>query len=358
MESSRSSAQLAVPRTMQAVLQRAYGSVEVLEVGRATVPSPGPDQVLVRVHATSVHPDVWHVVAGRPGVLRYMGAGRARPKCPIPGTDLSGVVVAVGAEVTRFSPGDEVFGETSLGMQWKNGAAYAEYATAPQASLAHKPSRVSFEQAASVPTSGYIAYLNLAGGRLVEPRSRVLINGAGGGVGCIALQLCKAWGAEVTAVDHGGKEEFLRQLGADHFVDHMRDDFTRQNVRYDLIFDVPGNHPFRSCQRALRPRGKYVLIGHEHFGAAKTGFFGLIPKMLGLMVRALFSKQLLRPSVSMPSKQDCMEALALMMAEEKLTPPVHRSYALSDVKSAFVEMMDGDLRGKVVLVPPLSAMDG
>jgi NADPH:quinone reductase-like Zn-dependent oxidoreductase len=239
---------------MKAIVQDGYGSPhEVLHLRDVERPEPKDDEVLVRVHAASVHPDVWHMVWGRPYVLRLMGAGLSGPRSLIPGTDLAGRVESVGAAVTRFRPGDEVFGETVRGYQWHNGGAYAEYAAVHEESVALKPSNVSFEQAAAVPTSALIVLQNLRGPAKVRPGQRVLINGAAGGVGAFALQLAKAEGAEVTGVDSTDKLGLLRSIGADRVIDFTRHDFTIDAQRYDLILDIPGNHPFSEVRRALTP---------------------------------------------------------------------------------------------------------
>src|SRR6476661_8720291 len=182
---------------MRAIVQRAYGSVDDLHLDDLPRPESADDEVLVRVRVASVHPDVWHVVTGRPTVLRLMGSGVRRPKQPVPGTDVAGVVESVGAAVTRFSLGDEVFGETIRGVGWRNGGAFAELATVPEEGLAPKPSGVSFEEASGVPTAGLIALNNLPQ-RRVPPGSRVLVNGAAGGVGAFAVQLANSYEAEVT----------------------------------------------------------------------------------------------------------------------------------------------------------------
>ena len=240
---------------MKAIVQHRYGSVDDLALSEVPRPEPAADEVLVRVRAASVHPDVWHVVAGRPAVLRLMGSGVRRPRERVPGTDVAGVVESVGSAVTRFEPGDEVFGETIRGVQWRNGGAFAEYATAPEEGLALKPSGVSFEEAAAVPTVGLIALNNLPR-RRVPSGSRVLVNGAAGGVGAIAVQLAKSYGAEVTGVDHASKLALVRSLGADRVIDYTSEDFTRAGEQWDLIFDVPGNHSFKAIRRALDPRGQ------------------------------------------------------------------------------------------------------
>ena len=201
---------------MKAVVQDRYGSPDdVLQLREIDKPVVGDNEVLVRVRAASVHPDVWHVVTGRPYVLRLMGAGLLKPKNPVPGTDVAGLVESVGKDVTRFRPGDEVFGETHSKLQWRNGGAFAEYVSVPQDTLALKPEGIAFEQAAAVPTSGFIALHNLQDGGQIQPGESVLINGAGGGVGTIAVQLAKAYGARVTGVDTTEKMELVRSLGAD-----------------------------------------------------------------------------------------------------------------------------------------------
>ena len=208
---------------MEAILQSRYGPIDDLQLGQVARPVPAEDEVLVRVRAASVHPDVWHVVTGQPAVLRLMGSGVRHPKEQVPGTDVAGVVESVGRAVTQFRPGDEVFGKTVRGVQWRNGGAFAEYATAPEDGVALKPAGVSFEEAAAVPTAGLIALNNLPQ-RRVPPGSRVLVNGAAGGVGAFAVQLAKAYGAEVTGVDHRSKLALVRSLGADRTIDYTRED--------------------------------------------------------------------------------------------------------------------------------------
>jgi len=336
---------------MKAVVQEGYGSLDALQVQEVEKPAPGDDEVLVRVRAASVHPDVWHVVSGRPYVLRLMGAGFFKPKNPIPGTDMAGVVEAVGKNATRFQLGDEVFGETIGSMQWINGGAYAEYVTAAEECLALKPANVTFEQAASVPTSGYIALLNLAEVRQLGPGQEVLVNGAGGGVGALALQIAKAHGARVTAVDSTKKLGLLRELGADQVIDYTREDFTKRGDRYDLIFDIPGNHPFSECRRALTTEGRYVLIGHEKFGESGKRTLGLIPHFFKLMFLSLFVKQLPKPNFSMPSKKDTMAVFRELLEAGKITPVIDRTYPLSEVSEAIRYLMEGEPEGRVVITP-------
>ena len=333
---------------MKAIIQSRYGSPDVLTLGEVEKPEVLDDEVLVRVRAASVHPDVWHVVSGLPYILRIMGAGLLEPKDKIPGTDVAGHVEAVGKSVTSFRPGDEVFGETLRGMQWRNGGAYAEYVAAPEAGLALKPPNVSFEQAASVPTSGIIALVNLRQAGLKAGQA-VLINGAGGGVGSIALQIAKASGATVTAVDSSEKLDSLRSLGADHVVDYTRQDFTAGSERYDLIFDIPGNHPFSAIQGVLTPAGVYVLIGHDHFGEHGRRMLGSIPRFMALALRTPFTAHLPKLNFSMPPKKDLMATLSELLAAGKLTPFIEKAFPLAEVPDAIRYLQGQRAGGKVVV---------
>jgi NADPH:quinone reductase-like Zn-dependent oxidoreductase len=332
---------------MRAVVQDRYGDPEGLRVAEIDRPAPARDEVLVRVRAASVHPDVWHVVSGRPYLLRLMGSGVRRPACPVPGTDLAGVVAAVGAGVTRFRPGDEVFGETLRGQAWRNGGSFAEYASAPESGLALKPAGVSFAQAAAVPTAGYIALLNLPADR-VGPGRRVLVNGAAGGVGAIVLQLAKAAGAHVTGVDHTRKQDLMRTLGADRVVDHTREDFTRGASRYDLIVDVPGNHPVSACRRALTPDGAYVLIGHDHFGRVGRRWLGSVPRFGRLMLMSLFVRQI-RGGAGGLTKAEAIETLRAHLEAGHLAPVIDRTYPLDEAGAALRHLADGEPVGRIVL---------
>jgi NADPH:quinone reductase-like Zn-dependent oxidoreductase len=333
---------------MRAILQSGYGSVDDLQLGEIARPEPADDEVLIKVRAASVHPDVWHVVAGRPVVLRLMGSGVRRPHQRVPGTDAAGVVESVGRAVTRFKAGDEVFGETVRGVQWRNGGAFAEYVTAPEAGVTLKPPGVSFEEAAAVPTAGLIALNNLPQ-RRVPPGSRVLVNGAAGGVGAIAVQLAKAYGAEVTGVDHGSRLAFVRSLGADRVIDYTSQDFTRGGEKWDLVFDVPGNHPFRAIRRALESTGSYILIGHDAFGAAGHRWLGSIPRLLGLVARSAVTPQLRGGSFASPDKRRLMEELAELLETGKLRIDVARTFDLDEASQAMRYLMSGQPMGRVVV---------
>jgi NADPH:quinone reductase-like Zn-dependent oxidoreductase len=335
---------------VKAIVQDSYGSFDALRLEDIDPPAVGDDEVLVRVRAASVHPDIWHVIAGRPYVLRLMGAGLRKPKNRVPGTDMAGRVETLGKNVTQFKPGDEVFGETLSGYQWTNGGTFAEYVSVKQEYLAMKPAHITFEQAAAVPTSGLIALQNLRGGGGVQPGQKVLVNGAAGGVGAIALQLAKAYGATVTGVDTTKKLEMVLALGADHVIDYTHDDFTRGSERYDLIFDVPGNHPFSACRRALTPRGLYVLIGHEHFGESGHRILGLLPSMLGLAALSLFVRQLPKANFSLPPKKDSMAVLKGFLETGQLTPIVARTFPLSEAPQALRCLQEGQVQGKIVII--------
>jgi len=334
---------------MKAIVQERYGSPDNLELREVDKPAAGDDEVLVRVRAASLHPDVWHVVAGRPYVLRLGGAGLFKPKNPIPGTDMSGIVESVGKNVTQFRPGDSVFGETIVTHQWTSGGAFAEYVSVRQDSLALKPDNITFEQAASVPTSGFIVLLNLRNPSQLRPGQKVLVNGAGGGVGALALQLAKAHGAHVTAVDTTSKLGMLRSLGADEVIDYTQEDFTKRGVRYDLIFDVPGNHSFSACRRALKPDGRYVLIAHERFGASGKRVFGMIPSFLKLVFLSRFVKQLRGPALPAPTRKDAMETLRGFLEAGKITPVIDSAYPLSQAREACRHMIEDEIHGKVIL---------
>jgi NADPH:quinone reductase-like Zn-dependent oxidoreductase len=336
---------------LKAIVQDHYGPPGDLELREVERPAVGDGEVLVRVRAAAMHPDVWHVVIGRPYILRLLGAGLLRPKNPIPGTDMSGIVEAVGKSVTRFRPGDAVFGETRATHQWINAGAFAEYVSVPQDLLARKPDNITFEQAASVPTSGYIALLNLRDKSRLARGKTVLINGAGGGVGALALQIVKAHGAHVTAVDRTGKLPMLRSLGADEVIDYTQEDFTRRGVRYDLVFDVPGDRPFSAIRRALKPDGKYVPIGHDRFGVAGRRVFGLLPHFFRLMFLARFVEQLRGSGMPFLAKGEAMSVLGDFLESGKIRPVIDSAYPFRDVREAFRHMTEDETKGKVVLIP-------
>jgi len=340
---------------MRAVVQDRYGPPgAVLRPGEIDRPTPGEGEVLVRVEASCVHPDVWHAVSGRPWVLRLMGPGFRRPKQPVPGIDVAGVVEAVGPGATRVRPGDEVFGMTLRELSWANGGAFAEYAVAPEASLAPKPPGVGFAEAGSMPTSGYIALLNLRGGAVVRPGGDVLVNGAGGNVGSVAVQVAKALGARVTGVECAEKLELVRSLGADRVVDCARERVLESGERYDLIFDVASNLSLRAAEPALKADGLYVLIGHDHYGRRAGRVLGSIPRVLGLFARArLLGNPHLKapPGAAPPSVGEAMAKLAELLGNGRLAPVVARTYPLEAVPEAMRDLEAGGALGRLVITP-------
>ncbi len=334
---------------MKAVVQREYGSIDNLCVEEVARPVAAEGEVLVRVHAASVHPDVWHVVCAQPRVVRVMGAGFMRPKNPIPGTDVAGVVEEVGQEVTAFKKGDEVFGETINNFQWIHGGAFAEYVAVKENSLSLKPKNVSFEQAAVLPTSMFIVYMNLEGGSLISEGTTVLINGAGGGVGSLALQLIKAWGGVVTAVDCASKRDMLRELGADRVVDYEVQSYLDLGEEFDILFDIPGNHSLKERLKAIKPGGKYVPIGHDNFGKGGKSTFGMLPHFISFGFRGLFNKKLPRMNVTTPSKKEVMELAQRHLADGSLTPKVGPVFPMSEARQAMRCMIQENPNGKVMI---------
>ena len=338
---------------MRAIVQSKYGPPsEVLRLAEVPRPVIAEDEVLVRVRAAAVHADIWHSVTGRPYSWRLMTGWRS-PRRPVPGTDVAGVVESVGTRVTGFKAGDEVFGATMRGFALGNWGAFAESASAPEQSLALKPPNVTFEQAASVPASGYIAFANLiAAGDRMEGQ-RALVNGAGGGVGTIAVQMLKARGAHVTVVDAAPKLGMLRSLGADETIDYTQTNFIEQGIQYDLLLDVASNLSLKECRPALKPTGLYAWIGHEHYGRAKGGpVLGRgFPHMLGLMARSVFGDPNLpriKFPIVIPTLKDAIAAMRDLMADGKLTPVVE-SYPFEAVADAFRRLEEGKVLGKVVL---------
>jgi NADPH:quinone reductase-like Zn-dependent oxidoreductase len=334
--------------TMKAVVQDRYGSADVLEFREIERPTAKDDGVLVQVHAASVHADVWHAMRGIPFVLRFMGSGVRRPKHRVPGTDLAGVVESVGINVTRFRPGDEVFGQSLLANLWHNGGAFAEYAAVPEAMLQPKPARLTFEQAAAVPTSGSLAVQHVRDEGRTLPGQKVLINGAGGAVGTFAVQLAKAYGAHVTAVDATGKLDMLRSIGADEVLDYTEEDFTRRDERYDFVLDIAGNHPWSEARRALTPDGTYVLSGFDQYGASGHRWFGSLGRFAKLIVIAPFVRHL-HPFRGVKDPGDRLVLLKELIEAGKITPVIDRMFPLSEVPDAIRYLETGQARGKLVV---------
>ena len=333
---------------MKAIVQDRYGSTDVLELGEIGEPAVGDDQVLVRVRASSVHADVWHIMNGVPYILRIMGAGVRRPKDRVPGTDVAGHVESVGRNVTRFRPGDQVFGQSLSANLWRNGGAFAELAAVAEAVLEPKPAGLTFEQAAAVPTSGSLAVQAVRDEGRVQPGQRVLINGAGGAVGTFAVQLATAYGANVTGVDAPEKLDVLRSIGADRVIDYTREDFTRSGERYDVVLDIVGTHPWSDCRRALTSEGTYVLIGHDQYGGAGHRWFGSLGRFFKLLVISPFVRHL-HPFRGAKDPGDRLAVLKELIDAGKLTPVIDRTFPLSGVPEAMRYLESGRATGKIVI---------
>lgn len=321
---------------MRAVVQDSYGSADVLGLREIDRPVIGDDEALVRVHAAGLDQGVWHVMAGLPYPIRIAGYGLRRPKTPVPGADLAGVVEAVGNGVTRFQPGDEVFG---IGK-----GSYAEYARARQDKLAPKPASLTFEQAAAVAVSGLAALQGLRDHGKLRPDEKVLIIGASGGVGTYAVQLAKAFGAQVTGVCSTTKMDTVRSIGADHVIDYTRDDFADGKQRYELILDIGGNASLSRLRSALTQKGTLVIVGGETDGR----WLGGTDRQLRALVLSRFVGQKLGTFVSRETHEDMIVLKGLIEAG-KVTPVIDRTFPLNEVPEAIRYLRDGRAHGKVVI---------
>ena len=321
---------------MKAIVQDKYGSPDILQLREIDRPTVGDDEVLVRVHAAGVDQGVWHLMAGLPYLLRVAGFGLRAPKNPVRGSDAAGRVEAVGENVTRFQPGDEVFG-TCRGS-------FAEYACARADRLAPKPANLTFEQAAAVPVSGCAALQAVRDQGRVRPGQHVLIIGAGGGVGTFAVQLAKAFGAEVTGVCSTTKTDLVRSIGADHVIDYTREDFADGRNRYDVILDIAGNRSLSHLRRALSPEGTLVIVGGEGGGR----WFGGIDRQLRAHLLSPFVRQKMGTWISTERKED-LEALRELLEAGKVTPVIDRTFPLSEAPEAIRYLRTGHAHGKVVI---------
>ena len=322
--------------TMKAIVQTEYGSADVLRVEEIAQPVPEPDEVLVRVHAAGLDRGTWHLLTGRPYLIRVMGFGLRGPKNPVPGLDVAGAVVAVGADVTRFKVGDEVFG---VGK-----GSFAEYARAREDKLARKPANLTFEQAAVVAVSGLTALQGLRDAGRLEAGQRVLIVGASGGVGTFAVQIAKSFGAEVTGVSSTAKVDLVRSIGADHVIDYTRDDFADGAQRYDLILDIGGNSSLSRLRRALTQPGSLVIVGGEEGGR----WFGGVDRQLRGLALSPFVRQRLTTFISKEHHAD-LERLTELIEAGELTPIVGTTYPLDQVPEAIRHLEAGRVRGKVAI---------
>ncbi len=322
--------------TMLALTQRAYGSTEVLQVATIDRPAIAEGEVLIEVEAAGLDRGVWHLMTGRPYLIRIMGFGLTRPKNPVPGLDVAGRIVAVGADVSRFAVGDEVFG---IGT-----GTYAEFAAAKETKLVHKPDTITFDQAAASTISGITALEALTTRGRLEPGQHVLVIGACGGVGSFTVQLAKALGATVTGVASTGKLDAVRTLGADHVIDYTTQDIDDGQRRYDLIIDTGGRNTLSRLRRALTPTGTLVIVGGEG-GDRLTGGIG---RQLRAALLSPFVKQRLTFFMSSESL-DSIKALAEHLSKGAITAAVSRQFTLEEVPQAIDAMEAGALTAKAVI---------
>jgi NADPH:quinone reductase-like Zn-dependent oxidoreductase len=318
---------------MKAIVYHRYGSPDVLEYKEIETPAPEDDQVLIEVRAASVNPIDWHFMRGTPYVARII-SGLRKPKHRRLGADVAGRVEAVGRNVTRFKPGDEVYG-TCRGT-------FAEYACAPDRALALKPDNATFEQAAAVPVAAFSALQSLRKGR-IQPGHKVLINGAAGGVGTFAVQIAKSFGAEVTGVCSTRNVEMVRSIGADRVIDYTRHNFTEGYEHYDIIVDCIGNHSLSVFRRVLKAKGSYIMIG------GPTGrWFRPMDRGIRALLLSPFVSQKLAMFLARSSKDD-LAVLRDLIEAGKVTPVIDRYFGLSEVPRAIRYLEEGHARGKVVI---------
>ena len=321
-------------RTMRAVLQDRYGTAEVLRLGSVPRPVIGDHDVLVEVRAAGLDRGTEHLITGKPYAVR-LAMGVTRPKNPIPGRDVAGTVVHIGAAVTRFAVGDEVYGIAP--------GSFAEYAVARESRLARKPANLSFTQAAVVPVSAATALRALVDVGRVQAGHSVLVIGASGGVGSYAVQLAKAFGAEVTGVCSTAKADLVTSMGADHVIDYTRQDFADGPRRYDLVLDIAGNPSLTRLRRALRPRGTAVFVGGENAGA----IVGMGRQLRGVLLSA-FVKQRLALLTAQERASD-YDRLTDLIEAGQLVPSIDRTYPLEDAPLALRQLEAGHIRGKIAI---------
>lgn len=324
-------------QTMRAAVYERYGRPEeVLEVREVPRPVPDADQVLVRVEAASVQPLDWHLLTGTPLAFRPT-FGFPRPNRHIPGADMSGTVESVGAEVTLFEPGDEVFAEIP-------GGGLAEYVVIPERNLVSKPANIELEEAAAIGVAGLTALQGLRDWGGMKPRDQVLINGASGGVGTFAIQIAKALGGVVTAVCSTGNVDMARSLGADTVIDYKKDDFVTAGGRYDIFFDGVGNRTLRECIEVLEPDGIYVAIS-----GPKPPWFGPVPRLLAAAVRFRFVSQRLSAFKTAEQSTEDLTFIKDLIEAGKVRPVIDRRFTLAEAPAALAYLGEGHAKGKVIV---------
>ena len=320
---------------MKAAVYTQYGPPDVIQIVEVEKPVPKDDEVLIKVRAASVNPYDWHFLRGTPYPLR-LAAGLGKPKDHRLGADVAGQVEAVGKNVTRFKPGDAVFGSCR--------GAFAEYACASESKLVLKPDNVTFEQAASVPIAAFTALQGLRDKGHLQPGQEVLVNGAAGGVGTFAVQIAHSFGAQVTGVCSTRNLEMIRSIGADRAIDYTVEDFTKSSQRYDVILDCIGNHPLSACRRVLNPQGIYVQAG----GPTSRWMLGVLARLVTMRVRSRFASQKTVMVGAKPTKED-LTTLHNLMKSGKVTPVIDKTYTLNEIPEAIRYQEKGHARGKVVI---------
>jgi NADPH:quinone reductase-like Zn-dependent oxidoreductase len=338
---------------MKAIAYHNFGSPDVLQCEDIEKPVPKSNEVLIRVRAASVNPLDRGELKGVPFIFRIV-FGLRKPDATRPGrpgVDVAGLVEAVGRNVTQFKPGDEVFGvcisspDNSGVKVWVHEqGAFAEYACAPESTLVLKPDNVTFEQAAAVPIAALTALQGLRDKGHIQPGQKVLIHGAGGGVGTFAVQIAKSFGADVTGVSRTSSVELVRSIGADQVIDYIREDFTKSGQRYDLIFDCYASHPLSAYRSVLNPRGVYVGIGTP----VNAGGIGILARLIQMLLLSRLTSQKLITFVAKPGKKD-LTLLQELMAAGKVTPVIDRRYSLREVPEAIRYLEEGHAYGKVVI---------
>jgi len=325
---------------MKAIVYTKYGPPDVLQFKELEKPSPKDGEILVKIHAASVNALDRHALRSRPFLIRIIsGNGLRKPKDPRLGADIAGRVEAVGTNVTQFQPGDEVFGVVAAG-------GFAEYACAAENQLALKPANLSFEAAAAVPVAALTALQGLRDTGQIQPGQKVLIHGASGGVGTFAVQIAKAFGAEVTAVCSTRNLDMVRSIGADQVIDYTQEDFTRKGQRYDLILAVNGYHPIFAYRRALRPTGRYVLVGE---GSNAHLFRAVLQAMLlGPVISRTGRQKMGFMGIAKINQKDLVYVKELLEAG-KVVPVIERCYPLRETAEAIRYLVEGHARGKVVI---------
>lgn len=323
--------------TMRAIVHRSYGSAEVLRRETISIPTLGNKQVLIEVHSAALDRGTWHLMTGRPYLIRLLGFGVMKPKQPVPGFDVAGKVLSVGSEVTRFVPGDEVYGIA-------NGS-FAEYAAADENKLVTKPSDLSFDSAAAVTVSGITALEALTDVGKIQSGQHVLVIGASGGVGTYAVQLAKAMGAEVTGVASAAKADLVYSLGADHVIDYRTKYLDEMTRKYDLIIDIGGRNSVSCLRGVLKQRGTLVLTGGED-GNRVTGGIG---RQLRAALMSPFVKQNLKMFVS-GEKQSMMVRLSEFIQSGAVVPSIGQRFSLDEVPTAMRWLETGNAKGKILIV--------